>query len=129
MSSKERKEHILDASLLTFNLEERLGQLKSEQQWQAEDRNAITLIKTANLCVILLALHKGARLDEHQLEGPSTLTVIAGAIRYSVGDQHYDLRAHALATLYADIPHELEALEESSALLTIVYSKPHSADQ
>jgi quercetin dioxygenase-like cupin family protein len=122
MSSKDRKEHQLSAPELNFSLDKALKQLKSEHQWQSENRNSITLVKNRNFCVMLMAFHKGARMPEHSTESPITFLVLSGAIRFTAAKLSQDLNPHDLITLEKSIPHEVEALEESSALLTLIYS-------
>jgi len=116
-----RKEHEIDSPILDWSLNDELSLLKSEKQWNSEDRNAKTLIKTSQLCVILLVFHKGARMPEHHTIGSMTFLVLSGAIRFSTGKQNRELNDHEMISLAKGIPHDIEALTESSALLTIAY--------
>jgi len=45
--------------------------------------------------------------------------VLKGRIRYSTGGRAYDLQTGSLIILGASIAHDVEALDESSFLLTI----------
>lgn len=46
--------------ILLTDLKDRINQLKSEDSWHKNDRNAITLFKTENCSVVLSRLHKGS---------------------------------------------------------------------
>jgi quercetin dioxygenase-like cupin family protein len=103
-----------------IRLREQLEHLKREPTWRSSDRNAITLTKEPHLRVVLIALKKGARLHEHQASGPITIQAAAGSLRLSVGSQILELQAGEIAVLESAIEHEIEALEESGLLLTLV---------
>ena len=129
MSSKERVEHILNAPFLSFDIDRHLKQLRTEQQWRVGDRNAITLVKNHELCIVLISLHQGARMEQHEISGPLTLQVIEGSLRFLVHDETYDLGPHSLLSLDKEIVHDVVALEDCSFLLTIIYPKDEAASQ
>ena len=56
----------------------------------------------------------------HQVEGPITLQVVSGAIQFGVAGEPRELRAGSVIALDKAIPHDIEALEDSDLLLTIV---------
>jgi len=123
MAAKERKdakERPLDAPLLSSAIAEQLKQLQSEPQWLSGDRNAITLVKSTRLRIVLVALRKGAMMREHQVEGPITLFVLSGALQFTAGGEKCHLQRQGLMALEKTIPHDVEALEDSTFLLTIV---------
>lgn len=123
MSAKERKdpkERELDAPLLSFVTAEQIKQLQQEPQWLSGDRNSITLVKNPRLRLVLVALRQGAVAREHQVEGPITLFVLTGAVHFTAGGEKRHLQSQGLLTLEKAIPHEVEALEDSIFLLTIV---------
>jgi quercetin dioxygenase-like cupin family protein len=72
-------------------------------------------------------METGARLKEHRVNGTSSVQVLKGHIRYSMGGQSYDLQTGSLITLGASIAHEVESLDESAFLLTI--SRPGNRQQ
>lgn len=122
MSSKDRPEHVLDASFLNFSLDKALDQIKSEAQWISENRNSITLVKNAHSCIMLMAFHKDAVMPEHSTTNPISLLVLSGQIKFSAKGLVQILNTHDLITLDKNIPHEVTALEESAALLTLSYT-------
>jgi quercetin dioxygenase-like cupin family protein len=116
-------ERALDAALLSFTIDEEVVKLKDEHSWQSGDRNAVTLVKNRSLRVTLVTLRKGARLKEHHVEGPITVYVIEGAINVIVGQDKRALMRSGFLTLERTIPHDLEAMEDSVILLTIIQTE------
>ena len=117
------KERVLDAALLSFSIEEKVKQLQREKTWQSGDRNAVTLVKNPSTRVTLVALRKDASLHEHKVEGPITLYVVEGSIKFIVGGANCSLKRGGFLTLERTIPHDVEALEDSVILLTIIQPK------
>lgn len=128
MSDKTRRapraKRTLAAPLLSFSLAEEVDRLKQELEWEARSRNSITLIKTPDLSVVLVALRKGGTICGHEVEGPITVLALSGAINFKAGKQSKTLKANELASVGKAIPHNVEALEDSSFLLTIANPFP-----
>ena len=106
--------------LLYFSMEEHVNRLKQEQAWVSGNRNAITLVKEPSLRVVLTIMGKGAKLHEHQAAGPFTFHLLSGLVRFRATGSTLELAPGALVVLEAAIPHEVEALEESAFLLTLL---------
>jgi hypothetical protein len=62
----------------------------------------------------------GARLHEHQAAGPITIQAASGSLRLSAGGQALMLKAGEITVLESALEHEVEALEESALLVTLV---------
>ena len=114
------RKRVLNAQLLSFEIGELINRLKKQRQWRSGDRTAITLVKTQKLRVVLMALRKGAAMREHHVEGPITIYLIDGSIRFILGAVKCKMRSNGFLALERTIPHDLEALEDSVLLLTIV---------
>ena len=100
-------------------LGEQLERLRREPAWRAGDRNAITLVKTPALSVVLLAVKEGARLQEHRAEGSVTIQVVSGSVRVDAGGRRVELAPGEVLVLEPGLEHALEAVRESAVLLTI----------
>jgi len=127
MSSSEREEHNLDSPALFFNLEDEIEELKTQKAWREGERNGITLIKSQQVRVTLIALKKGSKLPEHHAPGRMTLAVISGKIKFEVSKEEKELGQHEIVALQERLPHAVEALEDSAVLLTIVPDAEHKA--
>jgi len=116
----EIEHRVPDAPMMSFALDEEIAKLKSGHQWEIESRAAVTLVKTAALTLVLVVLHKGGTLKEHRAEGPITVAVLAGSIRFRASGDERILTRGAILTLTSALPHEVEALEESAFALTVI---------
>ncbi len=114
------RDRTLKAPLLSFSISEEIARLKKEPGWIKGDRNAVTLQKNSNLRVVLITLHKGATLHEHKVEGPITLLVLSGKINFIAGGENVNAESNGFIVLEKAIPHDVEALEDTTFLLTII---------
>lgn len=119
----------LDAPLLTFDLTTVVKQIKSEDTWQTAQRNAMTLVRSPTLRVVLIALHQGTVIPSHQAEGPITVQVLEGQITCSAAGQVVTLRTGQMLTLHSGLPHVVEALKETAILLTVTTEATHPAER
>jgi len=117
---KPRPDRPVSGALLHVRIAERVERLKQEPTWRASGRNAITLTKEPTLRVVLMLLGKGTKLQEHQAAGPLTLYVLSGSASFRTANGTEQVRAGELIVLEAAVEHEVEALEESACLLTLV---------
>jgi quercetin dioxygenase-like cupin family protein len=97
-----------------------LERLRQEPTWRQRGHNPITLIKQPALGVILMLLGHGSKMYEHQAAGPMTLQVLSGSVRFQAAGQTLTLGPGEVVMLESAIEHEVEALEESACLLTMV---------
>jgi len=116
----------LDLPIMAFATEQEIAKLKASDQWRRESRAALTLVKTPVVTIVLVALHTGAVLKEHHAEGPITVAVLEGAIRFKASGEERVLRRGGLLALGRAIEHEVEALEESAFVLTVNQPANHS---
>jgi quercetin dioxygenase-like cupin family protein len=108
---------------MIFNIADELREMKAGEQWKISHRGAKTLVKNDALRMVLVALSKGLRLDEHKAEGAITVAVAQGSVRFSANGEDKILASGALLTLAGGIPHAVEALEDSAFVVTVV--QPH----
>jgi quercetin dioxygenase-like cupin family protein len=112
--------HLADP-LLALDIPAELAQLRDEETWQRTGRHARTLIKDADLRVVLIALGEGMRMEEHHAPGRITVQTLAGRLTLRAEGQTVDLPVGHVLTLGPAIPHDVEAREESAFLLTIAW--------
>lgn len=94
-----------------------------ETAWADGDHNTVTLKKKSNLRVVLILLRKGVTLNEHKVECPITLFVISGKINFIAGEEKVYAESNGLVVLEKAIPHDVEALEDTTFILTIIQPK------
>ncbi len=108
------------ASLLEFDLTREVEQLHSEPEWNS-GQNAKTLVKYDNFRVVLTALKARARLPEHQTKGRISIQTIAGHILVRAEGRTFNLPTGTLLALDQNVPHDVEALQNSAFLITIAW--------
>ncbi|WP_019947833.1 cupin domain-containing protein [Hymenobacter aerophilus] len=113
----------LDAPLLELSLPQALAQIKQEPAWQNNDRNALTLLHSDGMRVVMIALHEGAELKTHTAPGPISVQVLEGHIGFGAQEQMLELQAGQLVTLHAGLPHSVTARQESVFLLTLATTR------
>ncbi len=82
------------------------------------------LIKSANFEVIRMVLPVGKQVQEHRAKGEIIVQCLEGLIELAISGTKVKLVEGQLLHLKAGQPHALEAIENSSVLLTILL---HSA--
>ena len=112
-------ERILDASLVSIDLNQFIDQIRDEKSWKKNDRNAITVFKTSGMRIVLISLHKDAVMTKHKAEGIISLQVLDGHINFITEDRTEELTKGKMVTLHKGINHSVAALEKSVFLLTI----------
>jgi quercetin dioxygenase-like cupin family protein len=116
--NRPKGDRIIDAPFVFADLEKFVSQLKSEESWEKNDRNGITIYKTEGLTIVLTCLHKEAEIKDNTVEGLLTVQVIEGSIDFIVATGAMTLEKNQLITLHPDIQHTIKAKEETVLLLT-----------
>jgi quercetin dioxygenase-like cupin family protein len=120
--SMQRPPHELSAAVTVLDLSQEIAALRREPAWQQGDRNAKTFVKEADLRVALTVLKQGAVVKEHQAPGTAIVQALSGRIRLRIADQAVELSAGQAVVLERNLPHDVEALEESAFSITIAWS-------
>ncbi|QDT05026.1 Cupin domain protein [Rubripirellula lacrimiformis] len=82
-----------------------------------------TLFKTEVMEAIRLVMPAGKKIAEHQAPGEITVQCLEGRVKFSVGQACHDLNAGDMLYLETGQPHALEAILDSSVLVTILLNK------
>jgi quercetin dioxygenase-like cupin family protein len=82
-----------------------------------------TLIKTGDLEVIRLVLHKSKEIATHTAPDEITVQCLEGRVAFTALGKTANLEPGTLLFLDAGQPHSLRAEEDSSLLLTILLPK------
>lgn len=85
------------------------------------------LIKTPHLEVIRMVLPAGKVISEHEAPGEIIVQCLEGRIAFTTMGQTKDVQPGDMLFLEAGEPHGVEALEDSSLLLTILM-RPSSGE-
>ena len=121
-------EHGVDAPLMAFELATMIRQMKAEPTWETSNRNAMTLLKDHALRVVLVAMRAGERIPSHRTDGPITVQVLDGRLRFTAGSREVALEPGRIVTLAPEIDHDLVAIDECAFLLTVGAERTHPAE-
>lgn len=83
----------------------------------------VALFKSEDLEVMRLVLQAGRSLPPHKVPGEITLQCLEGALDVTAEGQSHLLRAGQLLYLQGGVVHGVTALEDASALVTVVLRK------
>lgn len=113
----------LAEQVIRHRIDDELEILKEAPSWQRESgRSAETLVKYEAFRIVLVRMKPGSYMSHHRAEGPISIHVIHGKIRIHLPeDRVEDLGPGDLLTLERCLEHDVEALDESSFLLTIAW--------
>lgn len=125
--SPQRPARQVAAPALAFDLAAERASLQQEVSWQRGDRNARTLVEEPSLRLVLVVARAGARFGEHQTRGWVSLQTLAGRGRVHLPDGTIDLPAGHVLALHHALPHDVEAVDESTFLLTVAWPAPSAS--
>jgi quercetin dioxygenase-like cupin family protein len=117
--SPQRPAQRLHAAALAYDLPREAAALRRERSWDRGDRNAKTLVQEPGLRAVLVALRPGARLDDHASHAQVTVQGLAGRLRVHLADRTVEVGPGRLVSIEPGVAHALEALDETTFLLTI----------
>jgi quercetin dioxygenase-like cupin family protein len=109
----------LDQPMMAFAIAEEISKIKADQPSTNQGKRSAVLTKNEHVSIVLAVLARGEALQEHQIEGQITVTVVQGAIRFDALNERVRLNAGGLLTLRPGIRHSVEALEDSAFVITV----------
>lgn len=110
-------EHVLD-------LPAALRALRAEPSTGTTRHRQITLLHHGPVRIVLFAFDAGGRMPEHRAPGWITIHVLRGALQVRTGAALYELGTGQVLALAPDVPHDVDAVEESDMLLGVYPESP-----
>ena len=110
-------EHALD-------LPEALRKLRGEGKRGSNGHQQIALLHHGPLRLVLFAFDAGGRMPEHRAPGWITIHVLRGELQVRTPTARHELRTGQLLALAPDMPHDVEAKEETDMLLGVYPEAP-----
>ena len=111
-------DRVIDDPYVFVNIPEFIRQLKTEEAWQKNDRNGITVFKTGRVTTVLTCLHAKAILKNNLVDGIFTVHVLEGIIRVKTPDGDVDMQANQIMAFHQLVDHSIEAMMDSVILFT-----------
>jgi quercetin dioxygenase-like cupin family protein len=114
-----RLPHLADA-ILQFDISHEIAELRQEDSWQrGTGRSSKTLVKHPDFRIVLTLMKPGAHVNEHRTDARISVQAVMGRIRLHLPQRTVELTTGQLLALDSEVPHDVEALEESAFLLTV----------
>jgi quercetin dioxygenase-like cupin family protein len=107
--------------LPVFALQAMARQLMTEESFAHSGRDALTLVHSKELTVVLTVARRGKLVDEHGPPGPAAIIALSGSISVKLTNAATVVRleAPAATAVTRDADHVVEALEDSAFLIVI----------
>lgn len=110
---------LLADSLLVFDLPSMMEKIKQADAWQIGERNAITILKSEKLRLVLMALREGAEINFCKSGNLFSLQLLEGKLMFHSENKELMLEQGHILTLLENTDHSLIAISETIFLLTI----------
>lgn len=105
-----------------------IKQQQQHESWQrGTGRSSTTLAKYPDLRIVLVSMKANTRMHEHKAAGRVSILTLTGCIRLHFLEHTVDVPAGHLLTLDCCVTHDVEALRQSTFLLTIAW--PHENNE
>lgn len=109
----------LAAPSLHFHLDVERQKLLAHPAYSKSGQASAILVKEPDLRIVLIRLRSSGRMEQHKASGPISVQPLEGRLRLVLPDESVQLAVGELLVLEPDIPHDVEAMEDSTFLLTI----------
>lgn len=112
-------DRVLNAPSVEIDLNKLIAQVKSEKPWAESDRNAVTILKSDSMRIVLMGLHDNAELKAHKANGVISVQVLEGKISFVAEGRTAVLEKGQMIALQKNIVHSVVAFADSFFLLTL----------
>lgn len=94
--------------------------LREQDAWQAESgRTARTLVKYPDLRIVLVSMKANTRLKQHKTDARFAILALGGHVRLHLPEASAEVPAGELLAVDRGVPHDVEAVRQSTFLLII----------
>src|SRR5687768_10858611 len=111
-------DRVIDAPYVFINIPDFIRQVKSEEAWQKNDRNGITVFKTGRVTMVLTCLRAKAVMHDVLVDGIFTIQVLEGIVRIKTPEGEVDMQANQVMVFHQLVDHSIEAMMDSVLLFT-----------
>jgi|SRR5665213_1964525 len=110
----------INSPVLAIDIPCYIEQIKNENAWQENDRNAITVFKSDKMKIVLMALHRKAEIQTAHPENVLSVHVLKGKIVVMADEKKTDAEKGQIIAMHDKIPYKIKAVKKSLVLLTVV---------
>ena len=113
-------DRMIDAPVVFNDLEIFYDQLISEEAWEKNDRNGITICKTEHHTQVLTLLKEGAAITGNVVDGWVTIHVIKGKLKVYLGNEKQVITEQQMFNFHPGVNHSIEAASIVLVLITVI---------
>jgi len=95
------------------------AELQRSDAYLREGHTARSLVRKPDLRIVLVAMKAGARIAEHHADETASIHALSGHVRLRLPAETIDLSAGRLLVLERGVKHGVEAVADSTFLLTL----------
>ncbi|RZK55580.1 MAG: hypothetical protein EOO91_13850 [Pedobacter sp.] len=112
----------LDAGIIPINIPKYIGQLKAEEAYEKNGKNAITVFKSDAVTITLIAMQMNEEFHPGSEENEATMSlqVIKGEVLFESFGNKVELKDGELVTLHQQLSFKTTAISDAICLLTMV---------
>ena len=110
---------ITDGAVLDIAAADR--ELRSEDAYKLDGHTARTFVREPAMRVVLIAMRAGAKIAEHHAQETASIHALTGHIRLRLPQRTVDLPAGHVLVLPPQLPHDVEAVDDATFLITLAH--------
>jgi len=112
-------DRVIDAPYVFIDIPAFVDQIKTEKAWAKNDRNGITVFKSADITMVVTALQASAEISHNNVNAYMTIQVLEGELRISTQDGDADMRSGNVIAFHPGIQHSIQAITDVIVLISI----------
>jgi quercetin dioxygenase-like cupin family protein len=117
-------DRVIDASYVFVDIPAFIEQVRREKAWEKNDRNGITVFKSADLTILITAMQAAAVLKHNNVKAFMTVQVMEGEVRIETQNGDVDMRPGNMIAFHPGIPHTIHAITDMILLISIYDNIP-----
>lgn len=101
--------------------------MRTEDAYVREGHTARTLTREHDLRIVLVVMKAASRIAEHRANETASIHALSGHLRLHLPNRLVELHAGELLVLERGLRHDVEAVDDSSFLLTLGWPQSRNA--
>lgn len=108
-----------------FDLDEVVRELRADEQYLREGQTSRTLIRAADLRIVVVALQAGKTISEHHAKVTAAVQTLSGDIRLQLPERNVEVPVGQILVMGAGLTHDVYAETDSAFVLTLGWPASH----
>lgn len=119
--NRPKGDRTLDAPCVEIELVKFVRQIKQEDAWYKNDRNAITVFKSDNLTIVVNALRAGAKMAKENAADVMSVQVLNGDLEININSNHKELAGGQMVVIHKGYTYEIVAKNDAVFILWVYH--------